>query len=130
MPPITDPARKIPEMLSPFVLVFIVFNSCTHEPDYLNEFNDTICFSSQVLPLLQNTCGTSGCHDASTASGGFVPANYENIVRFVKAGSPRESKLYVVTSNIRGEHLMPPENPLSARGLKIIKLVQICSELL
>lgn len=40
---------------------------------------DTISFSQFVLPLFQENCATSGCHDAGTASGSYAFDGYANI---------------------------------------------------
>lgn len=95
--------------------------SCTHEPEYTG-INDTICFDTQVLPLIQNSCGISGCHDALTAEEDFIAVNYESILSEVKPGYPSESRLYTVTTDIWGENFMPPDNPLSASQRNIIQI--------
>jgi hypothetical protein len=101
--------------------LLIISVSCTHEPEYFG-INDTICFDTQVLPLIQNSCGISGCHDALTAEEGFIAVNYESILSEVEPGDPSNSKLYTVTTDIWGENLMPPDNPLSASQRNIIQI--------
>lgn len=40
---------------------------------------DTISFSNEVLPLFNQNCSTSGCHDAGSAASGYVFTNHTNI---------------------------------------------------
>ena len=40
---------------------------------------DSTCFNTQILPLVLNTCGMAGCHNASSAKKGYVLTNYSNI---------------------------------------------------
>ena len=88
------------------------FVSCTHDPVFINE-PDTICFEKQVLPVLQNTCGISGCHDAGTATEGFAATDYESVTDIVTPGNVRASKLYQVITDIWSEKMMPPDRPLT-----------------
>ena len=106
----------------PVILLFFMSGlSCTHEPVGLNQL-DTICFESQVLPLLQNSCGTTGCHDGLSGAEGFDASNYETILRAVDPGYPKKSRLYEVLTNIWGENFMPPDNPLSKENRNIIQV--------
>src|SRR5437870_8144944 len=43
-----------------------------------------LCFQSEVLPIFQKNCATSGCHDASSHKGGYVLDTYDNL--FLKDG--------------------------------------------
>ena len=52
--------------------------SCTKDKAPLPGCPQEISFSNDVLPLIQQNCSTSGCHDAS-ASGGYVLTNYSQI---------------------------------------------------
>ena len=40
---------------------------------------DSVCFNSQILPLVLSTCGMSGCHDAGSAKKGYILTNFSNI---------------------------------------------------
>ena len=117
--------KQVPvaQIVLSLLLIFssVSFLSCSHEPaDFL--LNDTICFDTQVLPLLQNSCGTTGCHDAETAEEGFMVIGYESIITAVNPGEPRKSKLYTSTTNIWSDDMMPPDNPLSAEQRNIIQI--------
>jgi hypothetical protein len=106
-----------------FVTCLLVtsFLSCQHEPVLLGEI-DTVCFKEQVLPILQASCGISGCHDNSTASEEFVATSYESIMKAVKPGDARGSLLYKVITDINAEHFMPPGRPLAQQQRTLIHL--------
>ncbi|MBN2350130.1 MAG: hypothetical protein JXJ22_14925 [Bacteroidales bacterium] len=107
----------------PLLLFFSLFSgsSCTHEVVNFDQL-DTVCFENQILPLIQNSCGTVGCHDAGSGAEGFVAANYASILQAVKPGDPKGSKLYNVITDIWGEHFMPPDNPLPISDRNLIQL--------
>jgi len=95
--------------------------SCTHEPADIGEL-DTVCFDSQVLPLLQTSCGMSGCHGSGYSQEGFDVSNYQTIMQAVSPGDPRGSELYKVITNINGENMMPPDLPLTKEQRTIIQV--------
>ncbi len=97
------------------------FFSCTHEPLFQNE-NDTICFERDVFPILQTSCGITGCHAAGSGVEGFSVAGYNAILNYVNPGNPKSSSLYNVITNIWGEHMMPPDRPLTLQQRTIIHL--------
>lgn len=63
------------------------FESCYYDKaDQLYPFGKVSCdtsvvakFSSDVLPVMNASCNTSGCHDAAGASGGVILDNYNGI---------------------------------------------------
>ena len=100
-------------------LLFAALPACHHEPLIIDDL-DTVCFGAQVLPVLQGSCGIAGCHDGSQE--GFLAADYASIVRSVKSGDPRGSKLYQVITDINGEEMMPPDRPLTQEQRTIIQV--------
>lgn len=69
-----------------FSLLFVAFGfilSCSKDKvtqvAISAECADTISFSNEVLPLFNQNCSTSGCHDAGSAASGFVFTNHGNI---------------------------------------------------
>lgn len=93
--------------------------SCTHEPENL-EGLDTVCFDTQVLPIIQTSCGIAGCHDGSEE--GFLAADYFSIMESVTPGDARASELYKVITDINGENMMPPDRPLTQEQRNIIQV--------
>ncbi len=104
-----------------FLMEAFAFYSCTHDPVFINEM-DTICFEKQILPVLQNSCGISGCHDAATAAEGFTASGYESIIQIVSPGDVHASKLYQVITDIWSENMMPPDRPLTLEQRTAIHL--------
>lgn len=92
-------------------LTSILLNSsCKHDgtpADQLPQIN----FTQQVLPIFQNSCATSGCHDSQTAENDYVFTDYASIMKAITPGNADKSKAYeAITSTTE---LMPPDNALS-----------------
>jgi cytochrome c5 len=98
--------------------IFMLF-SCTHDPVSLDSL-DPVCFDTQVLPIMQTSCGMTGCHDGT--SEGFNASGYEAIMQAVKPGDPRNSTLYKVITDVNGENMMPPDRPLTLEQRSIIQV--------
>ena len=84
---------------------------------------DTVYFVNTIKPLINNSCATTNCHDASTAEHGVVLDSYANIIISgeVKVFKPYNSKLYeVITDN--GDDIMPPNKPFSSDQISLIKI--------
>ena len=107
--------------LTVLIVSFSPLYSCKQEPVYIEEL-DTVCFDSQVLPILQTSCAISGCHDAGSASEGFISTNYESITQAVNPGDANGSLLYQVITDINGESMMPPDGPLSKEQRMLIHI--------
>lgn len=89
--------------------VFIIFNfqSCRHEPYGVSSL-DTVCFETQILPILSSSCALSKCHDAGTHHSGFDATTYANILKLVTPGNPGASKLYDIVTSVNNPNFMPP----------------------
>jgi len=97
--------------------IFMV-NSCKNVGIPADQMPE-ICFTEQVLPIFQNSCATSGCHDSGGESG-YVFTNYNNIMQAITPGNADKSVAYqAMTSTFQ---LMPPSNPLSESNRTIIRL--------
>lgn len=105
--------------------MLLSLSSCRHEAELLPIIpgtNDSICFDSQVLPIIQSNCAKSGCHDGS---GEFPLTTYEQILRKVEPGKPNKSSLYKVMNTWQGApNFMPPSpsQPLSNAQITNIQL--------
>jgi uncharacterized membrane protein len=102
------------------ILGVVLLYSCTNEPQGLESL-DPVCFDSQILPLIQSSCATSGCHNASSQEEGFNFTTYDGIMKAVKAGKPKQSELYQVLTSSYGT-MMPPSQPLSEENRNLIKI--------
>jgi mono/diheme cytochrome c family protein len=75
--------------------------------------SDSICFVQDILPVILSSCGTTGCHDATTQKEGYVLTDYANILKKgIVPGNASASKIYSVVID-NGEDRMPP-SPRSA----------------
>jgi hypothetical protein len=103
-------------LISVIACIIVIFGavSCKHDPIppvipentvYPPPGTDGICFSDQILPLIQSYCAYTGCHD-----GNSEPMNlttYNDIMQVVQAGNANNSALY--NAIIGGEEEpMPP----------------------
>ena len=93
-------------------------NSCQNVGVPADQMTE-ICFTEQVLPIFQNSCATSGCHD-SRGEAGYVFTNYSDIMQAITPGNADKSKAYQAITSVFS--LMPPSNPLSESKRTIIRL--------
>jgi hypothetical protein len=101
--------------------ILLFLPSCTHDPIGIEEL-DTVCFDTRVFPIIQTSCGISGCHNGVSGEEGFDASNYESIMKAVTPGDPRGSTLYKVITDIHGEHMMPPDLPLNKEQRTLIQV--------
>jgi hypothetical protein len=84
-----------------------------------------IYFQQQVLPILVSNCAMSGCHDDASHQEGVVLTSYQKVMApaDVTAGNPGGSDLYkVLIDSDPGDRMpRPPQNPLTAQQIQIIK---------
>ena len=108
------------------IILFAWLASCKHEiinpggvdshPDSTGTGpNGKICFETDVLPIFQGSCAVSNCHNANSASEGYVLDSYVNIVRKGIERDAAHSKIYKVLFE-SGDKFMPrsPVPPLTA----------------
>lgn len=72
---------------------------------------DTVYFENDILPLLNSSCGITGCHDPATAEEGVVLTNYNSIMNTgdVRPGRPGNSEIYEkMTDNDPSDKMPPP----------------------
>jgi hypothetical protein len=65
------------------ILIFLTLVSCKKDKVIKSAFtgdcSDTVSFSAQVLPIIQQNCSTSGCHDSGSSAGGFNLSDFNSI---------------------------------------------------
>ena len=102
------------------ILLILGNYSCTHDPIGIEDF-DTVCFSRDVLPIFQNSCALSRCHDGNNE--GFNATTYESIKKAVVPGNANKSRVYSAITSIYINRMPPsPHNPLSKDQRTIIAL--------
>jgi len=102
-----------------FMLPILTINSCQNDPVLVNDLRE-VCFEAEVLPIMQNSCATSNCHDV-TAEHGYRLDSYAGILEGIKPFDPGQSKLYQSIIST-GEDRMPPDQPLSKDARTIIRV--------
>jgi uncharacterized membrane protein len=90
------------------IIIFSLVSSCKHEPLGLNNF-DTICFTRDVQPIFQNSCGKSGCHNGEEE--GFDARTYESIMRSITPGNAKKSEAYKALTSVYINPMPPSPNP-------------------
>jgi hypothetical protein len=103
-----------------FVPFLLVTNSCEHE-SILPANQQPVCFTTEVLPIFQNSCATSGCHNQQSHEHGLDLSTYSGIMEAISPGNPNKSAAYQAIIG-SGEGLMPPGNPLSQDKRMLIRL--------
>jgi hypothetical protein len=107
--------RLVFAMVGTLITMSLAFNACQHDPEDIidpgpdpNDTTDndtpvgitcdpdTVYFVNTILPLLQSSCGVTGCHDAASAQDGVVLTDYASIIATgkIKPGDPSDSELY------------------------------------
>jgi len=112
-----------------YILIFIPVQSliifcsisCSHDLELVAEL-DTVCFDTQIFPIISSSCGISGCHSGINDNPEFNASNYESIVKDVKAGDPRNSLLYNSLTRVYGNKRMPPDEPLPIKQRTLIQI--------
>jgi hypothetical protein len=95
-------------------ILFIQFG-CKHDPEVFSD----VCFESEILPIFQNNCAVSGCHNQETALEDLVLDSYDNIMaQGITAGDAKNSRIYKAIS--RNVGIMPPGRKLSGNQIALI----------
>ena len=107
-----------PGLITVFTVLFCI-TSCTHNAviDNLPE----LCFERDVLPIFQNSCAISGCHNGAGESD-LLLNSYVPISHAVEPGKPYSSPVYKAIISTSGENKMPPDQPLSLNNRTIIRI--------
>ncbi len=124
-----------------FLTLFVLFLgtwACVHEPfpaadnglpnpppdvDTCNP--QTIYFKQDILPILESSCASSGCHDEVSAQNGVVLTNYNSIINTadVRPGQPQNSDLFDAITETDPDKRMPPP-PASALSTEQIDRIR------
>lgn len=112
----------------PFLFILFAFQLTNCKYDYVTPYEapsfsanctvDSIYFAQMVMPILQKSCATSGCHDAFSKAAKVDLSNHYAIIQNLRPGSVNSSKLYEVIDH----NTMPPPsaNQLTEREKSII----------
>lgn len=112
--------------------LIVLLSNCKHEPeikvfsgftkdttqitDTLTPASDSVCFSTQILPLITASCAQVGCHDAITQEEGLILNSYTGIMNM---GTKDLVKYITLTS---GKMMPPPPQPrMDTANINLIK---------
>jgi uncharacterized membrane protein len=112
----------IPIIIFGLISILPFYISCTHDPVVDVAMLDTVCFEGKILPLLQSSCGMTGCHSSGSEARGFNVTDYASVMKSVKAGDPRHSQLYKIITEVNSDNMMPPSRPLTKDQRSLIEV--------
>ncbi len=96
-------------------ITFIHFG-CKHDPPLFSN----ICFESEVLPIFQNNCTNSSCHNQQDRIADIVLTTFDNIMAAgIKPHDAKGSKVYKAITG-GGESAMPPKGKLTGTQIALI----------
>ncbi|MFN4084111.1 MAG: c-type cytochrome domain-containing protein [Bacteroidia bacterium] len=114
--------------------IIILVSSCKHQPQEVlqqnnnntnpnpNPSNDTVCFNTQILPIIVSNCAMSGCHSSNNPADGVNLSNYGGIINEVKPRNANDSKLIKEITRTDSKRMPPPPaNPLPADFIELLK---------
>jgi hypothetical protein len=136
---------KVQSLVLP-ALLSIAFASCKHElpfPNTPEETNPTtnngngnnggntnpdpadtiVCFESEILPIFQSSCASTGCHDAITHEEGLRLYTYNNIRQDIVPNDPTNGDIMEAILDNDPDKIMPPppHAPLSQSQIALIQ---------
>lgn len=95
------------------ILTLGLFYSCAHEATGVSEIKE-LSFECEVLPIFQNNCAISGCHNSSDREAELDFSNYDGIIKAVTPNEPKNSEIYNVITDMWFNTMPPsPHNVLS-----------------
>ncbi len=112
------------------IILLFVIAACKHEPELVQlggnltdtthtvvpVQNDSVCFNTQILPLITASCAQAGCHDAITREEGLTLNSYTGIMNM---GTNNLVKYITTTSSKR---MPPPPQPkMDTASINLIK---------
>ena len=76
---------KIPIVLIVFLAILTSSCASDSESDVLEPINDntseTVTYTNTIATIMQSSCATSGCHDATSKTAGVDLTSYEHVVQ-------------------------------------------------
>lgn len=98
----------------------MLIQNCKHEPT-ITPYAGTVCFSSDILPLVISTCAKPGCHDATYHRENLDLTNYNSIRNDALSGDLMRYSRY-------GSSEMSTNNPsaqtLTSLDFKSLSMIQ------
>lgn len=89
-----------------FMLLLIgCYKNSTVIPEGGNEVTRTVSFSTDIIPILNNACNSSGCHSSGGKAPDLSQANaYFSLINngYINTGEPQSSSLYLWVTGKKG----------------------------
>jgi hypothetical protein len=105
------------KLFSLLVVLALFISSWTIDSETRIEMDEEICFERDILPIFQENCALSGCHNSESRKEGFVFESYESITtsnrgRVIIPYNLKRSKVYKkITEDTEDDRMPPPPNP-------------------
>lgn len=115
------------KIISVLFIITLFITSWSIDSEVKKIADDGVCFERDVLPIFQQNCALSGCHNSESRKHGFVFDSYENITtsnrgRAIIPYNLKKSKVYKKITEDTGDDRMPPppNPPLTGAEISII----------
>lgn len=88
-----------------------------------NPADTIVCFESEILPLFQSSCASTGCHNEVSHVEGLRLYTYNNIRQDIVPFQPSQGDIMeaILDNNPNDVMPPPPHNPLSASQISLIQ---------
>lgn len=88
-----------------------------------NPADTIVCFESEILPLFQSSCASSGCHDATSHVEGLRLYTYNNIRQKIVPFQPTQGDIMEAILSNNSNNIMPPppHSPMSSSQIALIQ---------
>jgi hypothetical protein len=106
--------RFITGLLFIFLLPIV---ACRHAPTIPT--SPVLTYNQDVTTIILNNCATAGCHDGGGRGGKRRLVSYTDVMQYVSAGKPFDSKLYNSITNLSFNR-MPPQGKMANEQIKVI----------
>lgn len=110
------------------VALFLIVTSCSYD-QVLEEkiiVTETVLFSSDILPIFENSCNMSGCHNGSIPPDLSLSNAYNELISggYLDTGNPENSELYLWMKGSDGRLQMPPSGTSANNNAKILAWIE------
>jgi hypothetical protein len=98
-------SKKIMGFLAGFTM--LLFIGCYKDKTVLfdtgEEITRPVSFTGDIVPILNSSCNTTGCHSTGAKSPDLTEVNaYNSLTGFINTGDPQSSELYLWMTGKKG----------------------------
>jgi hypothetical protein len=118
--------NKIPAVL--LGLLIMLGGGCYYDNVIFPDAGDVgeVNFSADILPLFENDCATSGCHNTGGQKPDLTPVNaYTSLTNgnYINTSTPEESEVYLWMKGLK-ELPMPPSGTQATNTAKVLAWIK------